>query len=71
MIYFLPQEWYVIYEVIGYTFKLWLLVVYGAKSCLMDEVFEFDHVNTGFLLIIVERDTILRLVFFLWVLFLF
>lgn len=40
------------------TFKLWLLLMHGTKPCLMDEVFEFDHVNTGFLLITVERDTI-------------
>ncbi|KAF3821827.1 hypothetical protein GH733_009869, partial [Mirounga leonina] len=27
------------------TFKLWLLLMHGTKPCLMDEVFEFDHIS--------------------------
>lgn len=32
--------------------------IHGTNSCLMDEVFEFAHVNTGYLVITVERDTV-------------
>lgn len=39
------------------TFKLWLLLMHGTKPCLVGEVFEFDHVTIGFLLITIERDT--------------
>lgn len=41
-----------------FIFKLCLLLIRGTKPCLMDEVFEFDHVCIGFLLITIERDTI-------------
>lgn len=39
------------------TFKLWLLLIQGTKPGPVGEVFEFDHVTTGFLLIIIERAT--------------
>ena len=43
------------------TFKLWLLLIHGTKPCpwvvSMGEVFEFDHVTPGFLLITIERAT--------------
>lgn len=39
------------------TFKLWLLLIHGTKHCPVGEVFEFDHVTTGFRLITIERDT--------------
>lgn len=29
------------------TFKLWLLLMHGTKPYFKDEVFEFNHVNTG------------------------